>query len=299
MENSKISGIPTILDTDIGTDIDDTWALVMLLNSPELDLKMVLSATGDTLHRAKISAKLLETAGRTDVAVGIGVETPQGPEFKRQAAWVDNYDLYQYPGKFYGDGVGAMISMIMAAKEPVTILCIAPATNIAEALKREPRIAGRCRFVGMHGSIRRGYNNNDTPAAEYNVKADIPAAKAVFEADWIDAVFTPLDTCGLVVLKDELYRRITASQAPLIKELLENYKIWAHGEEKDRSSVLFDTVAVHLAYSTGYLKMEEINVKVTDDGFTVIDPAGKRFNCAIDWTAMEAFERDLVARLLA
>jgi inosine-uridine nucleoside N-ribohydrolase len=299
MRNVRNSGIPTILDTDIGSDIDDTWALAMLLNSPELDLKMVLSATGDTLHRAKISAKLLETAGRTDVAVGIGVETPQGPEFKRQAAWVDNYDLYQYPGKVYGDGVGAMISMIMSADEPVTILCIAPATNIAEALKREPGIAGRCRFVGMHGSIRRGYNNSETTAAEYNVKADIPAAKAAFGADWSEAVITPLDTCGLVVLKDELYRRVTASQTPLIRALLENYKIWAYGEEKDRSSVLFDTVAVHLAYSTGYLKMEEMNVKVTDDGFTVIDPAGKRFNCAIEWTDMEAFERDLVARLLA
>ena len=299
MLQSIKTGISTILDTDIGTDIDDTWALIMLLNSPELDLKMVLSATGDTVHRAEISAKLLEVAGRTDVAIGIGVETRQGPEFKRQSAWVDGYDLEQYPGKVYKDGVDAMIAMIMSASEPVTILCIAPATNVAEALKREPRIAAKSRFVGMHGSIRRGYNNSDKPAIEYNVKADIPAAKAVFEADWVESIFTPLDTCGMVVLKDELYCRIKESQSPLIKALLENYKIWTYGEEKDRSSVLFDTVAVHLAYSTGYLKMEEMNVSVTDDGFTVIEPSGKKFNCAIEWNDMNAFEHDLVARLLA
>ena len=46
--------IPVILDTDIGDDIDDTWALAMLLKSPELDLKLVVSDTADTVHRAKI-----------------------------------------------------------------------------------------------------------------------------------------------------------------------------------------------------------------------------------------------------
>lgn len=65
--------IPVILDTDIGGDIDDTWALAMLLNSPELDLKLVVTDTGNTTYRAKVAAKLLEVAGRTDVPIGIGL----------------------------------------------------------------------------------------------------------------------------------------------------------------------------------------------------------------------------------
>ena len=71
MEVQKTRKIPVILDTDIGDDIDDTWALAMLLNSPELDLKLVVTEEGNTPSRAKIAARLLEIAGRTDVPVGI------------------------------------------------------------------------------------------------------------------------------------------------------------------------------------------------------------------------------------
>ncbi|ACK41425.1 MULTISPECIES: nucleoside hydrolase [Dictyoglomus] len=56
--------IPVILDTDIGTDMDDTWALAMLLNSPELDPKLITTVNGDTLYRAKLVAKLLKIAGK-------------------------------------------------------------------------------------------------------------------------------------------------------------------------------------------------------------------------------------------
>jgi hypothetical protein len=82
--------IPVILDTDIGDDIDDTWALALLLRSPELDVKLVTTATGDTTYRAQIVARLLEVAGRTDVPVGIG---PAGPlrTPPRQTAWIEGY----------------------------------------------------------------------------------------------------------------------------------------------------------------------------------------------------------------
>ena len=58
---------PVVFDTDIGTDIDDTWALAQLLRSPDLDLKLVLTDTGDTHYRAAVAAKFLEAAGRSDV----------------------------------------------------------------------------------------------------------------------------------------------------------------------------------------------------------------------------------------
>jgi len=66
--------IPVILDTDIGTDIDDTWALALLLRCPELDVRLVVSDTGNTEYRAAIIARLLEVAGRTDIPVGIGIK---------------------------------------------------------------------------------------------------------------------------------------------------------------------------------------------------------------------------------
>ena len=82
--------IPVILDTDIGDDIDDTWALIALLKSPELDLKLVVTDYGNTVYRAKIVARLLEIAGRTEVPVAIGLKTSDAEG--GQAPWVKSYD---------------------------------------------------------------------------------------------------------------------------------------------------------------------------------------------------------------
>ena len=63
--------IPVIFDTDIGDDIDDTWALCLLLKSPQLDLKLVTTTYGKAEYRAKIIARLLTVAKRTDIPVGL------------------------------------------------------------------------------------------------------------------------------------------------------------------------------------------------------------------------------------
>src|SRR5471030_1364820 len=59
---AKPAPISVILDTDIGDDIDDTWALVLLLKSPVLDLKLVVGDYGESQYRARLLAKLLERA---------------------------------------------------------------------------------------------------------------------------------------------------------------------------------------------------------------------------------------------
>ena len=69
---------PVILDTDIGDDIDDTWALALLLRSPELDVKLVVGDYGKALYRARLIARFLTVAGRTDIPVGVGLN-PIGP----------------------------------------------------------------------------------------------------------------------------------------------------------------------------------------------------------------------------
>lgn len=304
MEVQKTRKIPVILDTDIGDDIDDTWALAMLLNSPELDLKLVVTEEGNTPSRAKIAARLLEIAGRTDVPVGIGLHT--GDKAHSQAAWVADYELANYPGTVYDDGVGAMIDCIMASDEPVTVIAIGPLGNVAEALAREPRIAARARFVGMHGSVRKGYNNAPTLSAEYNVLARPAACRAVFAAPWQSVTITPVDTCGLIVLKGDLYQRVMESSRPLAKAVIENYRIWWEAvarEDPDlwrrQSSVLFDTVAVYLAFDEALVEMEELGIRVTDDGYTLIDENAKKIRCATAWKDQGRFEELLVERITA
>jgi inosine-uridine nucleoside N-ribohydrolase len=100
---TSLKPIPVILDTDICWDIDDTWALIMLLNSPELDVRMILTATGNTPLRARLAAKILEIAGRTDIPIGIGLH--QDNNGNMQDDWVNGYSLSRYPGKVYADGV--------------------------------------------------------------------------------------------------------------------------------------------------------------------------------------------------
>ena len=288
--------LPVILDTDIGDDIDDTWALTMLLKSPELDLKLVVGDNYNAVYRARLLAKMLQTAGRTDVAVGVGLK----PEDKggRQAQWVEGYDLKNYPGKVHQDGVQAIIDTIMNSPEPVTLIAIGPVQNIAAALEREPRIAQKAKFVGMHGSVRKGYNGKPTIDAEYNVKVDAKACRKVFEAAW-DITITPLDTCGLVQLKGEKYATVRDCKDPLTAALVENYRIWAKGAKPPTaSSILFDTVAVYLAIQQDLAKMEKLGVRVDDKGMTLLDPAAKVVNVATEWKDLGAYEDFLVKRLI-
>jgi len=291
-----IAQVPVILDTDIGGDIDDTWALVMMLKSSELDVKLVTTDTGNTTYRAKVLAKMLEVAERTDIPIGVGIHISDdaGP----QEPWVKDYDLSSYPGTVYQDGVDALIRTIMDSPEPITLVCIGPVPNVGAALEREPRIAQKARFVGMHGSVRRGYNGSEEVTAECNVVNHTKDCQKVFTADW-DMTITPLDTCGIVKLEGDKYRAVYECEDPVTKALIENYRIWAkHSPVSERqSSTLFDTVAVYLSFSEELLVMEKLGIRVTDDGYTVIDEDAKVINCAMDWKDLSAFQDLLVKRL--
>jgi inosine-uridine nucleoside N-ribohydrolase len=299
--------LPVILDTDIGTDIDDTWALAYLLRCPELDLKLVLTDTGDTRYRAKIVAKLLQLAGRTDVPVGIGRKGTMGEAERNLDPWVRRYDLGKYPGQVAEDGVGALIDTIMRSSDPVTIIAIGAVPNLAEAVTREPRIAGRCRFVGMQGSFDVGYGGNGPAAAEANVRGDPAALRTVLAAPWRDILLTPLDTCGRVSLSGDNYARIWASMNdPLLRAVIESYCVFAPRVtwmECDffttRSTTLFDCVAVYLATSEQVVEIETVPFRVTDDGFTVRDPHGARARVALRWKDQPAFEKLLTEQLLS
>jgi inosine-uridine nucleoside N-ribohydrolase len=296
---SPAQPLPVILDTDIGDDIDDTWALALLLRCPELDVRLIVGDNGNAKYRAKLIAKLLEVSNRTDIPVGIGLAGKD--EKGRQAKWVEDYDLASYRGTVHPDGVQAIIDTILGASGPITLIAIGPVPNLEEALQREPKIAEKAKFVGMHGSVRKGYEGSPEISKEYNVAVDVPACQAVFTAGW-EMTITPLDTCGLVRLEGEKYAKVRDCKDPLAEALIENYRIWAADQgqpemTKDKSSVLFDTVAVYLAFAEELVLMEELPIRVDDKGFTRIDPEGKKMRVATDWKDLGAFENFLVKRL--
>ena len=312
--SSRRPRIPIIFDTDIGGDIDDTWALALLVQSPEFDVQLVTTAVGDTPSKAKIVAKFLETVGRTDIPVGIGVRQNKGGH--RQEEWTKDYRLSSYPGTIYEDGVQAIVDTIMNSGKPIKVVAVGPLPNIAAALEREPRIASKAEFVGMHGSIRKGYGGSAKISAEYNVRADVKAIQKVFAAPW-NVTITPLDTCGIVQLKGQKYQKVLQRNSPLTRALIENYHAWykypivqknkdlSEAEINKRvdekvntsSTTLFDTVGIYLAMSAELVEMEKLGIRVTDDGYTRIDEKAKVINCATEWKDLGAFEDFLVERL--
>lgn len=289
--------IPVILDTDIGGDIDDTWALAFLLASPEVDLKLVVTDSHNTVGKAKIVAKFLERVGRPDIPVGIGYKGDDhtGP----QEPWGKDYDLTSYPGTVYEDGIGALIDRIMAAEDGITLLSIGPVPNLARALEREPRIAEKTRLVSMAGSLEKAYGGQPGRCPEYNVRDDVPAAQKVFSAPWKEVLLAPLDTAGVVQLTGDRYRQVRDAENPLAQALLENYRVWSQdpAAPDKASSILFDTVAAYLVFSTAWVEMRDVRMKVTDEGETVPDPDGQLVRAAMEWTDREAFYGLLAERL--
>jgi inosine-uridine nucleoside N-ribohydrolase len=204
----------------------------------------------------------------------------------------------------------------MKSPRPIKVVAVGPLPNIAAALERQPRIADKAEFVGMHGSIGKGYGGSAEPSAEYNVRASAKDAQKVFTAPW-QMTITPLDTCGIVQLKGQKYQKVLQRNSTLTSALIENYRAWykhpivqknkdlseaqvnKRVDEKVNSSstTLFDTVGIYLAMSTELVKMEKLPIEVTDDGYTKINDQAKVINCATEWKDLGAFEDFLVGRL--
>ena len=288
--------VPVILDTDIGDDIDDTWALVMLLGLAQVDLKLIVTAVDDTETKTRLVARILQQVGRTDIPIGTGVKTSDRKI--NQFEWLGDYDLSAYPGTVIEDGVQATIDLVKAAPEPITILVIGPQTNLKEALRRDPSIAANARIVAMAGSVAIGYEGKKEPDAEYNVARDIEAARAVFAAPW-EITIAPLDVCGTLVVSGERYQRIKTSESPLARTVIENYDLWTHRKRHpaDASSVLYDTVAAYLTFDDALCRMETVKLTVDDKGRTVRAKTGRPVRCALKWNDRDAFENLLVAAL--
>lgn len=302
-------GIPTILDTDIGHDVDDVWALAFLLRCPELDVKLITTTTGDTVYRARLVAKMLTLLGCTHIPIGIGIPLDDNPHTHDE--WLGDFNLADYSGTVIQDGVGAICDTIVRADQTVSLICIGPLPNIAAALAREPRICANAKFVGMHGSIHRGYLGAPKPMREFNVKLHALSCRAVFEADW-EKVITPLDTCGDIVLDGQRFADIAQAaerngSVSAAGICIDNHLAWFKAvsdwpilkdmDPQQQSSILYDLVAIYLGFADGLLEMERLPIVVTPDGKTMIDDTGSPVNCALNWRDQGAF-LDLVTHRL-
>jgi purine nucleosidase len=187
-EPPRVGPARVILDCDPG--IDDALAIVFGCGHPGLDLAGLTTVSGnvDLAAVTRNALSVLELAGCPDVPVSAGSARPllRGPLDTRGVHGESGLGMAQLPaataGPARGHAVDFLIDTIGAAPGEITLVATGPLTNIALAVRREPRLAGWVRdFVIMGGSAGRG---NVTPAAEFNIAVDPEAAAIVFAAGW-------------------------------------------------------------------------------------------------------------------
>ena len=155
-----------LLDTDIGTDIDDAWALGLLMVSPQVELVGVTISDGDTAARAKVAAKLLHAGGRGDVPVAVGRATALPDSVDYQFTWAEDFTTVRPVAQSAADFI---VETLRRHPGEITLLAVGPLQNIADALRKEPGLGTLAkRIVLMSGSIG-GNVWSPTPIAEWNV----------------------------------------------------------------------------------------------------------------------------------
>src|SRR5687768_10697814 len=134
--------VPVLLDTDIGTDIDDAYALAQVLHSPELKLLGVTTVSGDAVARARLAAKLLAVAGRAEVPVYAGTST--ATQYIKQVEWAAGFNS---PALHESGGVAFLREQINARPGEITLVAVGELTNVAALLDSEPGIGAKIKAI--------------------------------------------------------------------------------------------------------------------------------------------------------
>jgi len=246
-----------IIDTDIGDDIDDAFAIGLALQSPEFNLLGITTAFGDTKLRAQLTVRLLTAVGRQDIPVVAGVETTPRTRFTQAQYAADGDPTRIHPGT----APDFILDEIRKHPDQITLIAIGPQTNLGAAIDKDPVTFRRLkRIVMMGGSIYRGYNS-DSPQAEWNILCDIPAAQKVF-ASGVPLYVMPLDAT-ILKLDDEKRKALFDHREPLIVHLKELYREWGQP-----TPTLFDPMAVAYAAKPELCPTTALHITVDDKGFT-------------------------------
>jgi purine nucleosidase len=265
--------VPVIFDTDIGTDIDDAYALAALLARPDLELLGVTTVSSDAAARARLAAKLLQVAGRDwhKVPVYAGISTPA--QYMKQVEWAKDFSS---PSLHTSGGVEFMRREINARPGKVTLIAVGELTNVAALLESEPGIAKKVAAISlMGGSIYRGYAAGSKPEPEWNIKSNAKAAQTVFNSG-VPLLVAPLDSTADLKLTPEMRVQIYTRGTPLNDALGALDQIWRYTNHwKGDMPTLFDVLAIELVNAQRPYKLSELRIEVAADGLTTPVPKGK------------------------
>jgi inosine-uridine nucleoside N-ribohydrolase len=254
------------IDTDIGDDIDDAYALGLILHSPEVKVLGISTAFGDTEMRARIVDRYLKATGDLGIPVMAGVAT-QTDNKMTQLEYGEGF-----PARKHTDGVAGMLEAISAHPGQVTLIGLGPLFNVGAAIERDPGTFRKVkRVVMMGGSIERGYDGKKgemRPAdAEWNILQDPKGAQKLLGVG-VEIFMAPLDSTQ-IHLEERRRVEIFAAGNPVTEQLKLLYPEWvANSWNHSPTPTLFDPVAAAYAFSPGLCPMEPMRIEIDDKGFT-------------------------------
>lgn len=264
---AQVKPMKVILDTDIGDDIDDAWALAFVMAHKEFEPLGITVTHGNTPARAKLACKMLHLAGRGSIPVFIGRQTTQ-PNYSHQFTWAEDFTSLQ-PAK--DKAADFIVEAVRRNPGQVTLIAVGPLENLADALRKEPRLGNLVKSVVLMGGCIYGTAGRQSPIAEYNVYSSVADSQLVYGAG-LPLTIVPLDSTTHVQLNDTERVQLQRYASPLIFALEALYRLWL--ESPQSRMTLHDQLAVAEAAAPKkfFEKFETLPIVVDDKGFTRIDP---------------------------
>lgn len=262
-----------LFDTDPG--IDDACAILLALASPEITVEGLSVVHGNcSLEQATTNAlSVLELAHASHVPVAKGCELPLvQPSLLAPETHGDTglgYANLSAPRTrpVEQHAVDFLIEKILASPGEITLVAIGPLTNIALAIRQEPRIAPALKeIIVMGGALR--YEGNTTALAEFNTYVDPHAAQIVYHAG-IPATLVPLDVTYQCVLTPSDMRRLQEVDSPITKFVAEATRFYMefHDEyQKIEGCVINDPLALALTFAPELCEYRDLPVDVDLSG---------------------------------
>ena len=259
-----------ILDTDIGSDIDDAFCLTYLLNNPDCDLLGITTVSGEPVKRAEITDAILKHNGKS-VPVFPGIEKPlivsQKQAEARQYSKIGNWEhKSNFPGN---EAITFLKNTIEANPGEITLLPIGPLTNIAVLFSEYPHIPSLLKELVIMGG--RFIDTENDKHGEWNIYCDPHAAHIVLNANVKKTVLVGLDvTTKVTMTPDEAKEKCSAHS---FKPVMDFASVWF---ERCNLITYHDPLAATVVFNDGICKFEAFNVTVDlDTGKTYATPGDK------------------------
>jgi inosine-uridine nucleoside N-ribohydrolase len=249
--------VPILVDTDLGTDIGDAFALGFVFGSYELDVRGITTVGGNTQQRAMMICRFLTMTGRRHTAVAAGLEPQPERPITSQFPYYYHpdvlFDRTKKPEKL--PAAEFLLSRLKAQPGKVTVLALGPLTNIARLLAEKPEAKALIQRIVL---------------LESNVKLDIAAARGVIAAG-VPLIVVPAEIAGDLKLDVAGVRRVLGPGTALTQQVEALYQMW-----DQQQPPLGDVLAATVCFESDYCELAERLVTMSEEGSLMIRLAPER-----------------------